>query len=474
MMLGMPVSSSRTVNSAPPIRVGVGGRVVARLSFLLALLALPVRAAPTVAPEISTAVTDAANVLSPVAEEFLAQALVQLRSERGAQMAVLLVDSTGGEPVDDYAWRVAEKWAGGAQGREDGLLLVLAISDRRARLEVGYGLEGALPDASAARLLEAAGPVLAEARYADAVLGVIQGVDQLLAASGESTPEPWPPPPLRRHPLDSRHAFVFLGLFALASALLGSRFQSAWQDRLSPWPGLIASLLVHLGPMAVVFLVARASPENGPWSYLVAYSVLAAGFLWTTHLARVTSKLAGVLGSIALLVGVVGATYSGPRFVEVKAFVACFYALVAWGGSLLFFARLWGSTTSNHESGRYRGSFGSTGSSRSGGGTRISISASSSSSSSSSLFVVEILVWRGAELVRRRWKVRRRRRQLFVVSTASACALGRPRQGLGAAAAPPSCCSIRFAAFAASGWSFCSEAASSYSFFASANFFWCS
>jgi uncharacterized protein len=122
------------------------------LLVLLPALALAQRAAPA----ITRPVTDEAGVLSAAAVERIAQRLVAHREATGVQIAVLTVSSTSGEPIDDFANRVARAWGGGERGRDDGVLFVLAVSDRRMRIEVGYGLEAQLPDARARTILEAA------------------------------------------------------------------------------------------------------------------------------------------------------------------------------------------------------------------------------------------------------------------------------------------------------------------------------
>ncbi|HYO69511.1 MAG TPA: TPM domain-containing protein, partial [Archangium sp.] len=92
-------------------------------------------------PVIDRPVVDERGLLSSSEKEDVARELVRLRDETGTQMAMLLVGSTGGEPIEDYAMRTAEAWRGGTAGLDNGLLFVLAVDDRRARLEVGYGME---------------------------------------------------------------------------------------------------------------------------------------------------------------------------------------------------------------------------------------------------------------------------------------------------------------------------------------------
>ncbi|MBV5333381.1 TPM domain-containing protein, partial [bacterium] len=81
--------------------------------------------------------------------------------EKGAQIAVLLLPTVKPETIEQYALRVVDAWKVGRQGVDDGALLLLAKQDRKLRIEVGYGLEGALNDATAKRYLRQKTPLLA-------------------------------------------------------------------------------------------------------------------------------------------------------------------------------------------------------------------------------------------------------------------------------------------------------------------------
>ncbi|HZI04394.1 MAG TPA: TPM domain-containing protein [Archangium sp.] len=118
----------------------------------------------------------ARGLLSAVDTERVSQELVRLRNDTGVQMAVLVVGTTGGEPIEDYAMRAAQAWRGGQAGEDNGLLFVLAVDDRRMRLDVGYGLEEHLPDGAVRRLLDAQLPLMRQRAYAGAILHIIQGI----------------------------------------------------------------------------------------------------------------------------------------------------------------------------------------------------------------------------------------------------------------------------------------------------------
>lgn len=91
-------------------------------------------------------VEDRANVVSDVVEKALNGYLQELEQKTGAQMIVLTINTTGDIPIETYALELATKWKLGQVGKDNGALVVIAKDDRAYRIEVGYGLEGILPD----------------------------------------------------------------------------------------------------------------------------------------------------------------------------------------------------------------------------------------------------------------------------------------------------------------------------------------
>lgn len=94
-------------------------------------------------------VVDDAGIIDDSVEHRLNGHLQELEQKTGAQMIVLTVKSTGGVPIEEYALDKAEAWRLGQQGKDNGLLMVVAVNDRRYRIEVGYGLESIIPDSLA-------------------------------------------------------------------------------------------------------------------------------------------------------------------------------------------------------------------------------------------------------------------------------------------------------------------------------------
>ena len=105
-------------------------------------------------PEIDRPLVDEVGVVSDVQTYVIEEKLRAHHEATGVQMAVLIVESTGGYSIDGFSMRVAEKWEGGSAERDDGVLLTLAVGHRANRLELGYGLEALISDAQAGQILD--------------------------------------------------------------------------------------------------------------------------------------------------------------------------------------------------------------------------------------------------------------------------------------------------------------------------------
>lgn len=159
------------------------------LVLCMACLLGPVSAwaAPAV-PELSAHVTDQAGILSASAKRELEQTLLDYQKQTGHQFAFLSIVELDGTAIEDFGQQVATAWRLGDAKRDDGLILIVARQERAVRVEVGYGLEGAIPDALAARVIrQTIVPAFREGRFDDGVRG---GFDQLMrAAQGEALRE---------------------------------------------------------------------------------------------------------------------------------------------------------------------------------------------------------------------------------------------------------------------------------------------
>jgi uncharacterized protein len=140
-------------------------------------------------PALTSPVTDVAGILAPDQSAALDAKLRAFEQGKGSQVAVLIVPTTRPEEIEQYAIRVAEAWKLGRSGIDDGALLLVAVEDRRVRIEVGYGLEGVLPDAIANRIID--DEIVPRFRAGDYYGGISAGVDRMLRViEGEPLPEP--------------------------------------------------------------------------------------------------------------------------------------------------------------------------------------------------------------------------------------------------------------------------------------------
>jgi uncharacterized protein len=103
-------------------------------------------------PRYGSAVNDFANVISATDERKLESMIDELEQKTGAEIAVVTIQSLEGGQIDDFTNRLFEKWGVGQKGKDNGLMFLAAMKDRMMRIEVGYGLEGAIPDAKAGRI----------------------------------------------------------------------------------------------------------------------------------------------------------------------------------------------------------------------------------------------------------------------------------------------------------------------------------
>jgi uncharacterized protein len=162
----------------------------ALLVFLIAFAAW----AQVAVPPLKGRVTDLTGTLTKEQTASLEQMLQSFEARKGSQIAVLMVPTVKPEAIEQYALRVAEQWKIGRGKIDDGALLVVAKDDRALRIEVGYGLEGALNDATANRIVEDV--IVPRFREGDFYGGINAGVDRMIRViDGEPLPEPTRPAP---------------------------------------------------------------------------------------------------------------------------------------------------------------------------------------------------------------------------------------------------------------------------------------
>jgi uncharacterized protein len=223
---------------------------VARLGAGLVLLfGFALASAEVAVPPLASRVTDLTGTLSGGAVARIEAKLADLEAKKGSQLAVLIVPTTQPEEIEQYGIRVADAWKLGRKSVDDGAILLVAKNDRRVRIEVGQGLEGALPDAIANRIItETITPHFKQADYDG---GVEAGIDQMISVvNGEPLPQPdkkWE----RHSGLGNMLPLLLIVVFVLSGvlrAIFGRLFGSVATGGLA---GGIVWFLSHVIPIGI-------------------------------------------------------------------------------------------------------------------------------------------------------------------------------------------------------------------------------
>ncbi len=228
---------------------------------ILLLCLLPLLASAEVAiPPLQHRVTDLTATLNSAQQADLEARLAAFEAKKGSQIAILIVPTTQPEDIAQYSIRVVEAWKLGRKGVDDGVLVLLAKDDRRSRIEVGYGLEGALPDAIAKRIVtEVMRPYF---KQNDFYGGLVAGTDKIAAViDGEPLPSP---PAQAESPID-----YGLGLIAVVmwvAVAVGGLLRGLL--------GRAGGALAGGGLVAVLFLVLGLG-------FVMALILGAVTFFWT-------------------------------------------------------------------------------------------------------------------------------------------------------------------------------------------------
>jgi uncharacterized protein len=171
-------------------------------------------------------VNDYAGVLTPQERETLEARCRELRQKTGAQLAVVTLKSLAGGQIDDFAVKLFERWQVGQKGKDNGVLLLVAIDDRKARIETGYGLEPILPDALAGHILnEQLFPAFRQQKYYD---GLLAAVNRIIDVVERNEPALKSAPGQKGRGLqDPPSVFWLLTLFvAVAAFIAGAGFRA--------------------------------------------------------------------------------------------------------------------------------------------------------------------------------------------------------------------------------------------------------
>ena len=220
--------------------------------LILLILAFPSWAQQAVIPVFDSPVVDTTGTLDTAAKQELGQQALELQQRKGSQLQVLMVPTTAPEAIESYAVRAFEQFKLGRKGVDDGVLLVVAKDDRKVRIEVGYGLEGAIPDITAGRVIQEY--LVPKFRQNDYAGGITDATAQLVKLiDGEPMPEP-----VATHPTgpDSGENW----LFALFAALIVGQIARGFFSRM---PAGLRALFGGGASGAIAWLVSSALLVGG-------------------------------------------------------------------------------------------------------------------------------------------------------------------------------------------------------------------
>ena len=204
-------------------------------------------------PPLKAHVTDLTGTLSAPQIQTLESRLSDFERNKGSQIAVLMLPSAGPETIEQYSIRVAEAWKIGRARVDDGVILVVAKNDRRLRAEVGRGLEGAIPDALAKRVVSDV--ITPHFRSGDFYGGLLAGTDALMKLiEGEGLPAPRSGVIVNgvHRPIDFQTVFLLFVALVLTHALFQRLFGRVVGAGIS---GGIVGAIVWLAAGALVFAV---------------------------------------------------------------------------------------------------------------------------------------------------------------------------------------------------------------------------
>lgn len=171
-------------------------------------------------PTLNSRVTDMTGTLTPQQLQSLERSLQTFETSKGSQIAVLMVPTTKPESIEQYSLRVVEGWKIGRKNSDDGVLLLIAKDDRTLRIEVGYGLEGALTDTTSKRIIsEIIVPQFKQGNYYG---GIQSGLDSIInVVNGEALPAP-------NNSLATKGMTQTMPMLLVAAAIAGSILRSVF------------------------------------------------------------------------------------------------------------------------------------------------------------------------------------------------------------------------------------------------------
>jgi uncharacterized protein len=179
-------------------------------------------------PSYDGPVTDLGEILSSGEKRQLEQKIIGYRDSTENQIGVLVVKSLGGRPIEDYSYDVYKKWGIGQKGKDNGALLVIALDERRTRIEVGYGLEADLTDIESSRLIRKDSPMSDFFRAGKFYDGVNAAIDGMIQAIGGEYNPPKRKKSSKDLPFPVVGLAVFMLFFVLPAIARKRRHSSIW------------------------------------------------------------------------------------------------------------------------------------------------------------------------------------------------------------------------------------------------------
>ena len=226
-------------------------------------------------PTLNEPVVDQTGILSPAEKQQISQRILQLHQQGKAHIGVIIVPTTGQEDIFDFAMRSAEKWKLGSAKQDNGLLMAIAINDRRIQILTGYGLEGVLPDIITSRIIRnQITPYFKQAQYAQGIDAGLAEIEKVLNMDPETAQKAAQELKERQeqalHEQQAKDRTFSTALFILvagifASYLVGNRLSASTAAvagviaGLVNGAGLVASLLLGVG---IFFLLITALAQT--------------------------------------------------------------------------------------------------------------------------------------------------------------------------------------------------------------------
>jgi uncharacterized protein len=225
-------------------------------------------------PALTGRVVDSAGILSSSEEAALTERLAAIENETSVQIVVATIPTLGGEPIEDFSIRLAEEWKIGQAGLDNGAIVVVVPSERRIRIEVGYGLEAVIPDGLAGRIIrERIAPAFQQNDYYGGLLSAIEGLE---LATQREYPEAPDTSDRSDEPTDFGLGALFFGYMVLGG--LGNAFgilvaMIGGAILLTVFGGSLAQMMgwwsvplgAFLGLLATLML--RSSGRRGGWTH---------------------------------------------------------------------------------------------------------------------------------------------------------------------------------------------------------------